>query len=125
MNAERNQLNRPDPCNPVPEVSKQRSAEIVEYLRGQGKTLKEIGRLTGLSESYVSRVGQGDRNFRVDHLVRLEETLGAPLPLLLIEATAANSLPKSLSKAYEQLKKALKRSAQLRAEFVKVRHMGT
>lgn len=125
MNVSRNQLNKSGPSSALPEVSNRRSAEIVEYLRQRGKTLKEIGRLTGLSESYVSRVGQGERNFRVDHLVKLEEALGVPLPLLLIEAMSSNSLPKSLGKAYERLKKALERSAQLRAGFVKVSHTAT
>ena len=103
-----------------PELSSHRSASIVQYLKKQRKMkLREIKELTGLSESYLSRISRGERNFRLDHLVSLERALGKPLPILLIEASYPSAKNKELQKALDILKEALKNSAQLRAEYIK------
>lgn len=63
------------------------SADVVEYLRTvRDMTLKQIGDMLDLSESFISRVANKQRNFTQEHLERLERELGAPLPLLTIEA---------------------------------------
>lgn len=105
-----------------PELSSRRSASIVQYLKKQRKMkLREIKELTGLSESYLSRISRGERNFRVDHLVSLEKALGEPLSILLIEATCPRPMSEKLEEALDVLKEALGHSAQLRAEYVEHR----
>ena len=100
-------------------VNPGRSAEIVQYLQQTGKTLKEIAGMTDLSESYISRVGKGERNFRFDHLVKLEETLGKPLPQLLVESTKPKFLNRQLRELYKALEETFRISAQLRAKLLK------
>ena len=108
-----------DEASTYPELSSGLSSDIVRYLRQNDRTLKDIADLTGLSESYVSRVGNGKRNFRIDHLVRLENALAKPLPLLLVEATKPDSLSKNMREFYHSLRKSFELSAKLRADFVK------
>ncbi|KPJ54949.1 hypothetical protein AMJ47_02670 [Parcubacteria bacterium DG_72] len=50
------------------------SSKIVKYLNSEfGYSLKEIGELAGgLSESYMSRIKNGKRSFRLAHLIALE-----------------------------------------------------
>jgi len=62
------------------------SSEIVSYLQSRGMTLRHIGKLAGLSESFVSRVANGHRSFTIRHLEALETELGRTLPALLLEA---------------------------------------
>lgn len=63
------------------------SADLVRYLRVQrALTLRQIGELVDLSESFISRVAAGERSFTIEHLNRFEQVLGAPLPVLLLEA---------------------------------------
>lgn len=84
------------------------SAKVVKYLRNEeGKTLKQIGKSAGLSESYLSRVSRGERNFRLDHLIKLAKSLRKPLPLLLLDATNKTSLSKDKRKLYDSLRQLL------------------
>src|SRR4030042_622879 len=76
------------------------SHDIVRYLQKQNMTLKEIGRLMGLSESFISKVLHNQRSFTVRHLSRLENAIAKPLPMILLEATEVNSMPKELRKGY-------------------------
>lgn len=76
------------------------SAHIVRHLRDQGMTLKEIGALMGVKESFVSRVRHRQRSFTLDHLTKLETALGKPLPAILVHATPVESVPKKLRPLY-------------------------
>jgi transcriptional regulator with XRE-family HTH domain len=64
----------------------------VSYLRGQGKTLRQIGEMVGLSESFISRVARGERSFTLDHLSAFEQQLGEPLPVLLLQTMSRRDL---------------------------------
>jgi transcriptional regulator with XRE-family HTH domain len=77
------------------------SRDIVKYLRGQGRTLDQIGKSMGLSESFVSRVLNGERSFTLKHLAKLEKVLKKPLPLILLESADPNSAPAELRTIYE------------------------
>lgn len=84
------------------------SCDLVRHFQGQGRTLKEIGEMMGgLSESFISRVLNKQRSFTLRHLSALEKTLGKPYPIIIIEATRVNSLPKGLRKAYGAFQKIL------------------
>ena len=96
------------------EIDSALSRDIVKYLRNKKKKLKEIGELTGLSESFISRVARGERTFRIEHLVQIERNLGRPLPLLLLEATELESLSGKLPELYKSLRTLLECSANLR-----------
>lgn len=76
------------------------SAHIVRHLHDQGMTLKEIGSLMGVKESFVSRVRHGQRSFTLEHLTKLEKALGKPLPAILVHATPVESVPKELRPLY-------------------------
>lgn len=89
------------------------SALLIEYLRGQGMTMREIGELIGVSESYISRVASGENNLTIDHLVSLERTLRRPLPLLLLEACRGQNVPAALKSHYERLVAVLSESGEI------------
>ena len=84
------------------------SYDIVRYLQGQDRTLKEIGELMGgLSESFISRVLHKQRSLTLRHLSTLEKKLGMPLPMIIIEAIQVGSVPKRLRKVYTGFHKVL------------------
>ena len=76
------------------------SSQIVEYLKDQGMTLKEIGSLIGMKEAFISRVWNRQRSFTLKHLSKLEKALNKPLPTIIIEATPIETVPKKLRPAY-------------------------
>lgn len=71
----------------------QLSAALVAHLRRDGKSLRQIGEMVGLSESFVSRVAKGERSFTIEHLALFEEALGEPLPALIMQAMWSHDLP--------------------------------
>jgi transcriptional regulator with XRE-family HTH domain len=77
------------------------SASLVSYLRDQGQTLREIGEMIGLSESFISRVAKGERSFTLDHLSAFEQALGEPLPALLLQSTRPDDLPAKQQAAFD------------------------
>ncbi len=89
------------------------SADLVKYLQAQGMTLRQIGERMGLSESFVSRVASRKRSFTIEHLLRLQEAMGQPLPLLLLEAITEDSVPESLAPLYEKAREVLAAGAEL------------
>jgi transcriptional regulator with XRE-family HTH domain len=91
------------------------SASLVSYLRGQGKTLRQIGEMVGLSESFISRVAKGDRSFTLDHLSAFERELGEPLPALLLQSMRPRSLSARQQTAFDE-------ALQLMREIGEFRH---
>ena len=67
----------------------------------------------GLSESFISRVLHKQRSLTLWHLGALEKALGMPLPMIIIEATQANSVPKKLRKAYAAFRRVMAEFADL------------
>ncbi|MBN2210161.1 MAG: helix-turn-helix transcriptional regulator [Sedimentisphaerales bacterium] len=70
-------------------------------------TLKQIGQLIGVSESFISRVANRQRNFTTKHLIDFEAALGRPVALLLLSTTPRNSIPQNMRRAYDMLVKLL------------------
>ena len=96
-------------------ISKTLSSSIVAYLQKEKRmTLKQVGALMGLSESFVSHVRKGNRNFTIARLRELEKSLNQPLPLLFLATIDKKSIPKKLKPQYEALSKALSKSAAMR-----------
>ena len=83
------------------------SADLVKYLQSQVMTLRQIADSMGLSESFVSRVANKKRSLTIEHLLRLQEAVDKPLPLLLLEATSQDSVPAPLAPLYEKARKVL------------------
>ncbi len=83
------------------------SADLVKYLQAQGMTLRRIGDALGLSESFISRVAHKKRGLTIEHLLRLQEAIDKPLPLLLLEATSQDSVPAPLAPLYEKAREVL------------------
>lgn len=94
------------------EVGRSFSRDVVQFLRNT-RTLKEIGRLIGRSESFVSLVGKGKRSLTINHLLKLEKVLGEPLPLIILEASK-ECLSNDMRPQYDALHKILKKSVKLR-----------
>jgi transcriptional regulator with XRE-family HTH domain len=90
------------------------SSDLVWYLRHQqGKTLRQIGEMIAVSESYVSRVANGERNFTIEHLVMFERMLGQPLPILLLEAVWKGRVPAESRGVFEKGVELLREGASL------------
>ncbi len=83
------------------------SADLVKYLQSQSMTLRQIADTMGLSESFVSRVAHKKRSLTIEHLLRLQEAIDKPLPLLLLEATSQDSVPAPLAPLYEKAREVL------------------
>jgi len=98
-------------------VARTFSSEVVEYLR-KSRTLKEIGALIGLGESFISLVGRGERNFTVEHLIALEKSLNKPLPTLILEALQ-ESVSEDMKSQYGDLLKIIRESGESRTSLAK------
>lgn len=81
------------------------SSDIVNFLwREGGLNLEEIGSLMkGLSQTYLSRIAAGERNFRLEHLILLEESLGIPFPWLILMTHYEKNMPKKLCLSYKTI----------------------
>ena len=79
----------------------------MKYLQSQGMTLRQIADTMGLSESFISRVARKKRSLTIEHLLRLQEAIDKPLPLLLLEATSQDSVPAPLAPLYEKVREVL------------------
>jgi transcriptional regulator with XRE-family HTH domain len=77
------------------------STRIVKHLHTQGMTLKQIGSLMGVTESFISRVRNGQCSLTLEHLAKLEDALGKSLPEILVHSTPLDSVPRKLRKMYK------------------------
>jgi transcriptional regulator with XRE-family HTH domain len=100
------------------------SADLVKYLQTRGMTLRQIGEIMGLSESFVSRVAAKKRGLTIEHLLRLQDAMDKPLPLLLLEATSQDSVPAPLAPLYEKARQVLTAGMALE-HSIKRRHRKT
>lgn len=91
------------------------SSDCVSYLRSHGRKLRDIADLLDVSESYISRVARGEREFTLRHLNRLELALGKPVPLMLLEAMRKDIDPDFLP-AYEEALRLVRESTKLRTD---------
>ncbi len=64
------------------------SAELIRQIAHRGRAQTEIAAMLGVTKSFVSRVAAGQRALTIEHLVKLEQTLGKPVALLLMEGAA-------------------------------------
>lgn len=92
---------------PRKQIEANLSADLVKYLQSQDMILRQIGDAVGLSESFISRVAHKKRSLTIEHLLRLQEALGKPLPLLLLEATSQDSVPQQLAPVYAKAREVL------------------
>jgi hypothetical protein len=75
-------------------------------------------------ESFISRVAHKKRGLTIEHLLRLQEAIGKPLPLLLLEATSQDSVPQQLVPLYEKAREVLAAGMELE-HSIKRRHRKT
>jgi len=80
------------------------SSDIVDYFRQDGMSLKQIGNLAELSESFISRVWRGKREFTIKHLLKFAKALNQPLVLLLIAVNKDDSLHQKIRDFYRSSK---------------------
>jgi transcriptional regulator with XRE-family HTH domain len=76
------------------------SSDVINLLVKRGMTLLEIAQATGTTKSFISRVKSKSRSLTIDHLIELEQTIGEPLPLLLLQATPIQSVRSDLRPLY-------------------------
>jgi transcriptional regulator with XRE-family HTH domain len=87
------------------------SSNIIRFLQKKDekilnkdeKTLRKIGELMDLSESYISYVKKGERGLKLKRLLLLEKSLNMPLTELFMQSTKSGDIPKNLRHQYEQL----------------------
>ena len=78
------------------------SKDVIKYFHDKiGDTYKQIGKKIGLSESYISRVYNGERDLTLEHLVKLESAYEIPLPVILLEVVTDKNVPKGLKPLYK------------------------
>ena len=92
-------------------VASQLSRSVIGLLTKRGMTLTEIADGLGVTKSFLSRVKSGTRGLTIDHLVALERQLGEPLPLLIVQATPIESVPKDLRPLYRSTVRVLSAGA--------------
>lgn len=95
------------------------SADLVEYFKEQGMTLRAIADMIGLSESFISRVARKERCFTIEHLLDFEKATGQPLPLLLLKAISKESVSEELTDLYKATRDVLSSAQELRPLFDK------
>jgi hypothetical protein len=95
------------------------SSDLVNYLQGEGMTLKRIGEMAGVGESFVCRVRRGDRRFSLEHMVRFEKELGECVPVLLLEAVWRERVSPAQRKLFDEAVRLLRESTAIRGELVK------
>ena len=95
------------------------SSDIVRYLQSQGLTLRTIGELLGLSESFVSRVRRRQRSLTLEHLAKLEQATGQALPMILLAATELDSVPAESRPVYEVFRNLFAQADERRAPIAK------
>ncbi|NLE29545.1 MAG: helix-turn-helix transcriptional regulator [Phycisphaerae bacterium] len=93
------------------------SAGVIRYLQAQGLTQREIARKMAVTESFISHVVKGNRNFTLEHLEKLAISEEMTLPELLALATPIETVPKEHQKAYELFLAGLKASNDLRNQL--------
>jgi transcriptional regulator with XRE-family HTH domain len=88
-----------------PSVSKKIILHLVE---NKGIAGTQIAKWIGSSRSFVSHVKRGEKNLTIDKLLKLEEGLKQPLPLLFMDVVEKESMSKELKDKYKSLQKAWK-----------------
>lgn len=92
---------------PEKQVSSRISRDIVNLFVDRGMTITQLAKHLGVTKSYVSRVKSGARSFTIDHLEKLEHAVGAPLPLLLIQAIPRKAVARYLLPLYDATRRML------------------
>jgi len=93
-------------------VSNRFSRDVVELLVSRGMNLTGIAALLDVSKSYISRVRSGTRSLTLDHLATLEEELGRPVALLLMEAIPRESVSAKARPLYDATWRLLRKVTQ-------------
>ena len=91
------------------------SSDVIDFLSKRSMTLTEIGAAIGATKSFISRVRSGERGLMIDHLIALEQKMGEPLPLLLLQATPIESVHKDLRPLYRMTEKMLAKTGNAKA----------
>lgn len=84
------------------------SQDIIEYLHETfGDSYGEIARKTGISKAHISRVINRKRTLGLELLTKIQEAYEVPLPILLLQATKDENIPKNLKSYYKHFREAL------------------
>src|SRR5258706_7341112 len=72
------------------------SSKVLSYLNHQGYRQREVARIVGVTEGFISLVKSQQRSLTLDHLEALAEAHKTPLGEFLIEVTRPKKItPKS------------------------------
>jgi len=95
------------------DVSRSFSAEVVRYLNESvGLSLTSIANRIGQTRSFVSLVKHGERSLTVGHLFALQNTVGQPLPVLILTALEKQT-PKAMKSKHKELYDLLRSSGEI------------
>lgn len=84
-----------------------------------GDSYRGIAKKIGVHESYISRLRHGKRTFGLKYLTKIQEAYEIPLPIILLNATKDENVPKKLKPLYKAVKKTLERDIELQEVFRK------
>jgi transcriptional regulator with XRE-family HTH domain len=87
------------------------SSDVIEYLMSRGMTVTQIAAVLKVSKSFISRVKSRQRSLTIDHLLAIEDVIGQPLPLLLLEAIPLDTVPPDVRPLYEETLKLFRANA--------------
>lgn len=88
------------------------SSELIRQLVASGRTQTQIANMLAVTKSFISRVSAGQRALTIEHLSRLEQMLGKPIALFLLEAAPTPADSPELVREREKLRSLLQHSAQ-------------
>jgi len=83
------------------------SSDIVEMLLGRGITAARLSEMLEVTKSFISRVKSGERSLTLEHLAKLEDAVGQPMPYLLVQSTPIESVKPELRSLYRATLKLL------------------
>ncbi|MDP3026497.1 MAG: helix-turn-helix transcriptional regulator [Nanoarchaeota archaeon] len=84
------------------------SKDVINYLHDVvGDTYRQIGQKIDVSESYISRVHNGERNLTLEHLVKIESAYKIALPIILLKFVKTENVPEELRPLYGTAKELL------------------
>ncbi len=96
------------------------SVKLVRFLQTQGRSQKQVAELMEISESYVSKVMSGERQFSLKHFEMIGDKLKLPTHLLLLRLVDLEEIPESLRSGYQTLVSGLESCYQENGEMVEV-----
>ncbi|HEV8293273.1 MAG TPA: helix-turn-helix transcriptional regulator [Tepidisphaeraceae bacterium] len=101
------------------------SSKVLSYLNHQGYRQREVARMLGVTEGFISLVKSQQRSLTLDHLEALAEVQDTPLGEFLIEVTRPKKMKPKSAEVFASTERIMRKTdaaiAALRGRTVKKR----